>query len=183
MELRSGFYRFITISLTFFNQHFFQVNIHNLARSNQKSGFTLVEILIVVTIIGVLAAIAVSLVERVRVNSQNSRLANDFRAYSGIVEVFVLEKGSYPENADPGTVPPGLDQYVDPGQWDQASSIGGIWDVEYSTGQVLSAIGVQGYTVPNDQILQFDEKYDDGDLTTGTYRQLNANHYYYVVAE
>lgn len=150
---------------------------------NLKSGFTLVEIMIVVVIIGLLSVIAIPAFQRVQMRSQNARLASDLRTYSGLIETYMLENSDYPEDSNSGAIPTGFTKYIKAGQWNQGPSIGGVWDVEKDSYGVLSAIGVYDYTVSNEQILQFDKDYDDGNLTTGSYRKLAADRYYYIVAE
>ena len=150
-------------------------------RRNYKSGFTLVEIMIVVVIIGLLAAIAIPAFSRARISSQNARLANDFRNYVGLIDTFIHSTGTYPENSASGQLPAGFSVYLKPSQWAEGPSIGGQWDVESNAFGVKSAVGVHGYTVSNDQLLKFDQKFDDGNLSTGQYRQISGDRYYYIV--
>ncbi|MFT5837103.1 MAG: prepilin-type N-terminal cleavage/methylation domain-containing protein [Candidatus Azotimanducaceae bacterium] len=150
---------------------------------NHKSGFTLVEIMIVVVIIGLLAAIAIPAFRRVRIRSQNARLASDLRTYGGMVETYLLINGDYPEASAPGIIPAGFDAYIKIGSWNQGPSIGGVWDMEKDSDGILSAIGVHQFTVPNEQLVEFDKDYDDGNVDTGKYRKLADDRYYYVVAE
>ena len=148
-----------------------------------KSGFTLVEIMVVVVIIGLLAALAIPAFSKARQSSQNSRLASDLRLYAGAVETFTLENGEFPEDSNSGAIPAGLSPYIHSSQWNEGPSIGGVWDVEKDSMGIVSAIGVHGFTVPLQQLADFDRKYDDGDLTTGNYRRLATDRYYLVVAE
>jgi len=148
-----------------------------------KKGFTLVEIMVVVVIIGLLAAIAIPAFTKARENSQNARLANDFRTYSGAIETFSLETGQFPEDSDTGSIPAGMAIYIKTSDWNEGPSIGGDWDVEYNSYGVISAIGAVDFKSSNEQLLKFDQRYDDGNLNTGDFRLLEANRYYYVVAD
>ncbi len=67
-----------------------------------KQGFTLVEIMIVVVIIGLLAAMAIPAFQKVRENSIRSRMDNDARQLASAAQQYFLE-----ENAD--SVPLGYD--------------------------------------------------------------------------
>ena len=100
-----------------------------------------------------------------------------------MVETYILENGDYPEDSNSGVIPTGFAAYIKTGPWNQGPSIGGVWDVEKDSYGVASAIGVHRYTVPNEQLLRFDQNYDDGNLATGMYRKLAGDRYYYVVAE
>lgn len=66
---------------------------------NKKSGFTLVEIMIVVAIIGLLAAIAIPSFIRARQNTQQSTCINNLRLIDGAKDQHALERGK--SNGDP----------------------------------------------------------------------------------
>ena len=55
---------------------------------HRKSGFTLVEIMIVVVIIGLLAAMAIPAFQKVRERSQGNAIANDLKNIADAVEAF-----------------------------------------------------------------------------------------------
>ena len=59
--------------------------------TSNKSGFTLVEIMIVVAIIGLLAAIAIPNFVRARTQSQANACINHLRQYDGAVQQYALE--------------------------------------------------------------------------------------------
>jgi len=59
--------------------------------SNRRGGFTLVEIMIVVAIIALLAAIAVPGFLRARKRSQASRVINDLRLIDSAVDQYAIE--------------------------------------------------------------------------------------------
>ena len=60
-------------------------------RTSNKSGFTLVEIMIVVAIIGLLAAIAIPNFVKARTTSQKNACINNLRQIDGAVQQWALE--------------------------------------------------------------------------------------------
>jgi prepilin-type N-terminal cleavage/methylation domain-containing protein len=61
--------------------------------SKKRAGFTLVEIMIVVAIIALLAAIAVPGFLRARKRSQASKILNDLRMIDGAIDQYAIETG------------------------------------------------------------------------------------------
>src|SRR5215470_10390301 len=61
-------------------------------RASRNAGFTLVEIMIVVAIIGLLAAIAIPNFVKARTTSQQNACINNLRQLDGAVQQYALEK-------------------------------------------------------------------------------------------
>ena len=148
-----------------------------------RSAFTLVEILIVVVILGILAAIVVPRFSGAADEARQGAFITSLKTYADACEYFTAREGSYPPDGSSGQLPAGFDFYVDQDDYESPTPIGGVWDTEFNDSGVTSAVGVHfnGDPVPG-YMLQIDETFDDGDLSTGLFRELAADRYYYIVA-
>ena len=124
--------------------------------------------MVVVVIIGLLAALAIPAAQRVRRAAINSRFLNDLRIVQGAAETYAMENGGWPPDGQ-SAIPPELAAYLKKG-FDPASPIGGVWDWDMNVFGVQAGISVQGPTISTEQLLEIDAKIDDGDLSTGRFR-------------
>ncbi|MEO1236485.1 MAG: prepilin-type N-terminal cleavage/methylation domain-containing protein [Planctomycetota bacterium] len=152
------------------------------------SGFTLVEILIVVVILGVLAAIVIPQFADATAQSSKSVFASNIKSFAEAAQLYRFDTGNYLEDSSSGTMPTGFDAYVRERDWVGGTPIGGVWDAEYEgSGGVTSAIGVHfdgtGVTREDAFMQEIDALIDDGDLEAGVFRKLEDNRFYYVLAE
>jgi len=150
----------------------------------RRSGFTLVEIMIVVIIVGLLAAMAVPAFLKARNYSYASRIANDFRIFAGAFEVHALEVGVWPEDGSGNSLPASAQPYFEGTAWYKTPPNGGYWDWEVNRLGYVASVGLSEGTGTLDSAVfeRVDDILDDGDLSTGLFRKV-SNRYLYVLQE
>ena len=134
---------------------------------SRSSGFTLIEIMIVVVIIGVLASFAIPIFMKVRQQSFASAIVNNFRVYRAEFEMFAMAEGDWPPDADPSVVPAGMDGRLNR-LWEDTTG-GESWDWERNSAAVEAGISLQGDRAVPAVMERIDEILDDGDLSTGEF--------------
>ena len=70
------------------------------AAKARSSGFTIVELLIVIVVIGILATLVIVTFSGIQQKGRNSQRQTDINAIASHVEAFYAEKGYYPTLAD-----------------------------------------------------------------------------------
>ena len=140
-----------------------------------RAGFSLLEILLVVLIIGLLAALAVQSLLSVRRSSVAATLANDLRVFSGAFETYMLEKGAWPKDAYGGAVPEGMEGRLT--GFDQPSSVGGLWDWDAGVLGFSAGITLVDSSAGDGIMRRVDERIDDGNLGTGRFQKIDSARY------
>jgi general secretion pathway protein G len=151
---------------------------------DQRAGFTLVEILIVVVILGILAAIVIPSFANATEDTRKAAFAQDLRSFEGGILRYEVDNGEFPPDGGSGTVPAGMEDYVNVPKWESGSPIGGVWDNE--TDDVLTAgMGVHfngsGQTRDATYMTDIDLMIDDGVLSTGSFRVYGDRYYRVIV--
>lgn len=101
----------------FFNMNLYKIN-----------GFSLVELLTVIAIIGIISSIVFSSINRVREGAYFAKAKKDLRSIHESVELYKNNNnGNYPPDAN-RNIPPGLEQYLASGTWPNAAWPGSVFD-------------------------------------------------------
>jgi prepilin-type N-terminal cleavage/methylation domain-containing protein len=148
----------------------------------RRRAFSLVEIMIAVTIIGILAMLALPAMARLKQSSQNSRFISDLRTFAQGFETFAAQNGGWPPNAGAGVVPTGMSGFIRDAQWSTTNSVGGRWNWDYNNFGVTASISTVNVTASDAQMTICDEKIDDGNLSTGRF-QKNGTRFLFVLQE
>jgi len=135
--------------------------------SARGGGFTLVELMIVVVIIGILAAIAIPAFRHVREQSRNARIVNNYRVLANAFETYATKHGEWPDDVSRGTFPPEMEGFLKPEELTEATVVGGHWDWEGPDSVGLAGVTLRSGNVDEEQAREIDEKLDDGNLSTG----------------
>jgi prepilin-type N-terminal cleavage/methylation domain-containing protein len=70
------------------------------AMHNNEKGFTLVELMVVVVIIGILVAIAIPIYNNVTANAKRNTVEANLRTIDGSIQIYAAETGSLPTESD-----------------------------------------------------------------------------------
>ncbi len=96
-------------------------------KNKAEAGFTLFELLVVISIIGILIAVVSTSYAQAQKRSRDARRHQDIKAVQKALEQYYAVNGHYPTNCNPGTsyLPSGLPQDPKPGysySWKCANS-------------------------------------------------------------
>ena len=141
-------------------------------------GFTLVEIMVVVTIIGILASLALPALKRARHNSIAVSLANNFRIYAAAFEVYATENGSWPADVNRGQIPGGMEgqlpRFTD---WAYGRS---RWDWDSNVAGMTAAVSLHHNDLEPVIQKRIDDILDDGNPSSGKF-QSNGSFISYIL--
>lgn len=159
-------------------------------RRRQQAAFTLVEIMVVVVIIGMLAAAGLPTYRHITMRSKTTALENDLRQFSTALITYNLQNARWPADSDPQVAPPELTGAL-PQKFTQVTPIGGVykWNFDVPADGVAckaalivqTAAGLQPVSDDTDLFLMLDRQMDDGNLETGMMQVGSTNSLVYII--
>jgi type II secretory pathway pseudopilin PulG len=150
----------------------------NIPRST--AGASLIELMVVVTIISMLMTMAVPTYQRVQRKARASALANDFRVFAAVFQSYAHENGAWPDEAAPGVIPNGItSDEIQTDTWSNPTvPIGGHFDwennqlhngVRYRAAIAITDTADAPLLIDLEMFQEIDQDLDDGNLTTGSF--------------
>ncbi len=152
-------------------------------RHTSKKGLTIIELVVVVTIIGLIASIAIPAYTQSRQNSIAARTANDFRKFAEQFNYYNLDTGTWPDDGYPTTVPSGMENFLSDSVWPHETPIGGYWDYDNGGFGFSSGISIDSSTTNDETLAAIDALMDDGNLSTGIMVRTGDNRLSYILEQ
>lgn len=156
--------------------------------NGKRAGFSVLEILIVVLLVGILVALSVPLFSTMVKQARFSALANDLRTYAEAFQSHATEEGDYPSSF---TLPSGRMAKDLSTAWSEPSPVGGAYEWVYTRQPQASLrsayIQISGQpnaplSITQTDIIELDKRIDDGNIATG-YLQLAGQRLRYYLKQ
>lgn len=147
----------------------------------RHSGFTLVEIMTVLVIIGLLAAMGVPALLRVKTQSQYTAAANDLRTFSAAFDTYSMEAGNWPAESASGVIPVGMEDRIKADAWTKTTLGGAQWDWQNAVSGITAGIAMTGGDTSDAQLAEFDSLIDDGNISTGRFRRAGGSPTFVII--
>jgi prepilin-type N-terminal cleavage/methylation domain-containing protein len=161
--------------------------IANFPRSGGRragDGFALVEIMMVVAIISLLAALAVPSLERIQTEARATVIVSDLRVFAAAFQAYAQETGDWPAEVKQGIVPAEMTGRLSESAWLRTTPMGGKYNwernqlhrgVRYAAAISIKKTKKAPLPLDVNQLLDIDCKIDDGDLLTGQFQRGSGN--------
>jgi prepilin-type N-terminal cleavage/methylation domain-containing protein len=167
--------------------------ISSARRAHRSRAFTLVEIMVVVVIIGLLAAMSLPAYRRITMRSRTATLVSDLRSYSTAFITYSLQNGKWPLSGSPQEIPTEMVGALSLG-FSGKSPIGGVYKWNYDSAGLGAADGkdakaaiiieTSGGEIQTDdaELLEMiDREMDDGNLATGSIQLGDTHSLVYII--
>jgi type IV pilus assembly protein PilA len=153
----------------------------------ESRGFSLVEVLVVIAIIGILVSIAVPNYLSYRTRGQFTRTASDLRTIARGFRLYSVDNpdpanGSYPNDTH-RVLPPGLEHYVNIALFTAETPLGGYYNWEGPDNYPYAGVAIENPEAGDETLAQVDDVIDDGDLASGTFRKTPNGRYTLILWE
>lgn len=130
----------------------------------RKAGFTIVELMVVVTTIGILALLGMPGIRMARERTQATATANDVRVFTEAIEFYSTAEGSYPDFMSYTDMPEDIAEYLPPVWKNGAHS----WFYYHDRNYTYVYLYNLNFTA--EQAVRLDSILDDGNIATGSVR-------------
>lgn len=133
-------------------------------QAKHPRGFSIVELMVVVTTIGILALLGIPGIRMAADRTEATAVANDIRVFTEAVEFYSTAEGGYPETMTYTRMPDVIASYL-PALWRSGS-----YSWFYVNGDNFTYIYVYNLNFTAEQAVRLDSIIDDGNIATGNVR-------------
>lgn len=157
-------------------------------KSCNKSGMTLTEMLLAVTILGMLALLLIPAISLAVRSRENAECARKIQTAVQAFNLYGADTGEYPpdQNVPGETSVPAMEDYYFPyfkiDWWGDETELGGRWDWDVEYHGFRRSVSICNPTVSSEQLTEFDRLIDDGNLNTGRFRK-SGTQYHYILEQ
>lgn len=149
-----------------------------------RNGFTLLEMLLAVSIIGMLAVVLIPTFNLAMRSRQNALCANKLRMAVEAFELYAADEGAFPPSGQPGVIPPLMADYYFPyfkiDWWGNTTELGGNWSWNIDLDGIHASVSINAPTALQPQMTDLDRLIDDGNLATGRFRQVGTKYNFII---
>lgn len=154
----------------------------------EQKGYTLVEMMVVVVLIGLLAAAGLPGYRQITMRSKVTATVNDLRQFSTVLQTYATQNGRWPADAEPQLAPSELADNL-PRTFVGRTPIGGVYKWNFGDNAMgipakaaICIVTVDTNKLDDDIALLelLDSQLDDGNLTEGMV-QVNAGSLVYII--
>ena len=147
-------------------------------------GFTLIELMIVIAIIGILSAIAIPNYIKYRNKAKIVSMISALKTFEIGFMDYAIDNGDFPPDSHI-VLPdmPTMGNYISPTLWGETTPLGGTYNWEGPDNYPYAGISIFEGTAPQADFRRLDGMLDDGDLSQGKFRQTPNGRYTYIIDE
>ncbi len=132
-------------------------------------GFTLLELMVVLALIGVLASLAVPSYSQARTQAKVARTASELVHIAEAFMAYEALHAEYPSDSH-RTLPDGMTNFIDESLWEAETPLGGYYNWEGPDSYPYAGVSIFSHTVSQEVLESLDRRIDDGDMSSGRFR-------------
>jgi general secretion pathway protein G len=147
----------------------------------RENGFTIVELLIVIVVIGILSALVLNSFKSFKEKAYFSRAKSEFKTMEKALEMYRIDEGQYPDDVN-RDIPPGIEVYLekkDLDRWPNGPWPGSVYDYDAfdNSGTPTYQISIRFCTIGQPDTCRFPKVdwAEDFEINSSVYFCLDGN--------